>query len=169
MAVATRSAESVTTEQVWHELEKASFAVIAYVTPQGEPRSSGVVFKALNRRVYIAVAPDSWKSRHIAAAGQVSATVLVPRGGPLSLMMPIPPATISFHAGTIAYRASSPALLAVLDELKPLLPVERRDNASIIEITPRGEFLTYGIGVSLMEMRHPATARARVPVGRPSP
>jgi len=34
----------------------------------------------------------------------------------------------------------------------------------IIELVPEGQFLTYGIGVSLMVMRNPAQARARVPV-----
>jgi hypothetical protein len=30
-------AARLTTEQVWHQLAKASFAVIGYVTPSGEP------------------------------------------------------------------------------------------------------------------------------------
>ena len=37
----------VSTEQVWKHLEKASFAVISHVTPGGEPRSSGVLAKAI--------------------------------------------------------------------------------------------------------------------------
>ena len=43
----------VTGEQVWHELEKASFAVIGYLTPAGEPRSSGVVYKTVDKRLYV--------------------------------------------------------------------------------------------------------------------
>jgi hypothetical protein len=34
----------------------------------------------------------------------------------------------------------------------------------VIELTPEGNFLTYGIGVSLMAMRDPEVAQARVPV-----
>src|SRR5512144_2098411 len=50
-------------EQVWHAISKASFAVLGYVTPTGEPRSSGVVYKTLDRRLYVAVAPESWKAK----------------------------------------------------------------------------------------------------------
>src|SRR4029453_3383548 len=61
-------AARLTTEQVWHQIAKASFAVIGYVTPAGEPRSSGVVYKSIGRRLYVAGAPDSWKARPIAAS-----------------------------------------------------------------------------------------------------
>ena len=36
---------------------------------------------------------------------------------------------------------------------------------SLIEVTPEKEFLTYGIGVSLLDMRDPLKARKRAPVG----
>lgn len=60
------SRAGVGSEAVWHEVEKGSFAIISYVTPNGEPRSSGVIYKAVDRRLYVVVAPDSWKARHIA-------------------------------------------------------------------------------------------------------
>ena len=37
-------AARLTSEQVWRALTRASFAVVSYVTPTGEPRSSGVVY-----------------------------------------------------------------------------------------------------------------------------
>src|SRR5215218_7250006 len=95
------TAAPLTTEQVWHQVAKASFAVLGYVTPSGQPRSSGVVYKTLGRRLFVAVAPDSWKAKHVAASGRVAVTVLVRRGGLLSLVAPIPPATVSFHATAI--------------------------------------------------------------------
>src|SRR5512132_3195671 len=72
---------SLTSEQIWREVAGESFAVLAYVTPRGEPRSSGVVYKVVGRRLYIAVAPDSLKARHIAPSRKVSITVPVRRGG----------------------------------------------------------------------------------------
>jgi hypothetical protein len=149
---------------VWHELERASFAVLGYTTPQGEPRSSGVVFKSVDHRLFAAVAPDSWKARHIAASGQVSVTVPVRKGGLLTLLMPIPPATISFHARAVVHPAGAPEVSPVLARLASLLPPDRRESAALIELEPIGEFLTYGIGVSLTQMRTPARARGRVPV-----
>jgi hypothetical protein len=160
----TRS-HPLTTDEVWHEIEKASFAVVGHVTPAGEPRSSGVVFKAVGRRLYVAVAPESWKAAHIEAGGRVSVVVPVRRGGILALLMPIPPATISFHATAVVHASGSMTDAGCpARELADLVPPDRRTHARIIELTPEGTFLTFGIGVSLMEMRQPAIAMARVPV-----
>jgi hypothetical protein len=154
----------LTSEQVWHALGKASFAVLGCVTPSGAPRCSGVVYKTVGRRLYVAVAPDSWKAKHVAASGRVAVTVPVPRGGLLSLAVPIPPATISFHGAAIVHPAGSPQVRSLLKELGSLIPTERQTSGSIIEIVPEGAFVTYGLGVSLMKMRDPAAARGRVPV-----
>lgn len=154
----------LTGEQVWHAIGKASFAVLSYVTPSGEPRSSGIVYKVLDRRIYVAVEPDGWKAKHIASGGRVAVTVPVRRGGLLSLVAPIPPATVSFHATAIVHAPGSPEVGPLLDKLGALLPAERRDSASIIEIVPEGEFVTYGVGIALMKMRDPTAARARAPV-----
>lgn len=154
----------LTGAQVWQEVASASFAVVSYVTPAGKPRSSGVVYKAVGPRLYTAVAPNSWKARHIAARGEVSVTVPIRRGGILSLVLPIPPATVSFHATAKVHSAGSPEARFAMKALAPLLPPERRDSGSIIEVVPEGAFLTYGLGVSLMDMRSPAAAGARLPV-----
>lgn len=154
----------LSTEQVWRKIRESSFAVLGYVTPQGEPRSSGVVYKVIGGRLYVAVAPDSWKTRHIPASGRVAVTVPMRRGGLLSLVMPIPPATASFHGSAILHPPGSPEVVSLLEKLGSLLPRERQDSASIIEIEPEGAFVTYGIGVSLSRMRDPVAARARVPV-----
>jgi hypothetical protein len=154
----------LTAEQVWHTVAKASFAVLGHVTAAGEPRSSGVVYTTVGRRLYVAVAPDSWKARHIAASRRVAVTVPVRRGGLLSLVAPIPPAPVSFHATAIVHPAGSLAARSLSRELASLLPAERRASSCIIEVIPEGAFLTYGLGVSLLKMRTPAAARARVPV-----
>jgi Pyridoxamine 5'-phosphate oxidase len=156
----------LTSEQVWRALTEGSFAVLGHVTPSGEPRSSGVVYKTIGRRLYVAVAPDSWKAKHVAASGRVAVTVPVRRGGILSLVVPIPPATISFHGNAIVHPAGSPQVRSLLKELGSLIPADRRATASVIEIVPEGAFVTYGLGVPLTKMRDPAAARARVPVTR---
>ena len=153
------------TNQVWRALERTSNAVLGHVTPTGTPRTSGVVYAVVDRRLYIAVAPDSWKARHIATGDQVSVTALVHRGGLLSLIFPIPPATISLHGQATLYPPGSEDVGPLLTKLVKLLPPERRDSATLIEVAPEGFFLTYGIGVSLTAMRRPERARARVPVG----
>ena len=157
----------LTSEQVWRTLSKASFAVLSQVTPAGQPRSSGVVYAIAGRRMYVAVASDGWKARHIAASGRVAVTVPVRRGGLLSLLFPIPPATVSFHGTAIVHPAGPIGAREVPKQLASLLPAERQASSCLVEILPEDQFLTYGLGVSLMQMRNPSAARARVPVGPP--
>ena len=154
----------MSTDQVWNAIVRAADAVLGHVTPDGAPRTSGVVYRSIDRRIYVAVDPGSWKARHIQADGRVSMTILVRRGGLLSLLFPIPPATITFHGTATVHPADEPGMGAVLDRLARLLPPDSRSSSAVIEIAPQGTFLTYGIGVSLGAMRVPATARGRAPV-----
>jgi Pyridoxamine 5'-phosphate oxidase len=162
---ATRT-RGLTAEDVWRQIDKASFAYVAHVTPTGEPRVSGVVFKSAGHRLYIAVDPDSWKAKHIEANGRVSVVVPVRRGGILASVLPLPPATISFQARAVVHPAGPISQVkSAPKELASVVPAERKERARVIELSPDGEFLTYGLGVSLMEMLHPAIAQARVPGG----
>lgn len=176
MAIATRKEKEaapvrseaagarVTTQMVWRQLERASFAVVGYVTPAGEPRSTGVMYKAVRKRLYTVVAPDSWKARHISARNHVSVTVPVHRGGVLALVAPIPPATISFHASAMVHPHGSIQIASISKELESWLPKNRKDTGVVIELIPEGQFLTYGVGVSLTDMQKPEVASAAVSV-----
>jgi hypothetical protein len=158
-------AAALTTEDVWRALDSATFAVLSHVTPSGEPRSSGVLYTVVDRRLYVAVARDGWKARHIPVTGLVAVTVPVRRGGLLALVLPIPPATVSFHATARVTPADVLTSGPLRERLAPLLPPERLTSSSLVEIRPEGAFVTYGLGVSLRDMRHPDRARARVRVG----
>jgi hypothetical protein len=157
-------AARLTSDEVWRALARASFAVVSHVTPSGAPRSSGVVYAVAERRMYVAVAPDGWKAKHIASNGQVAVTVPVRRGGLLSLLLPIPPATISFHARAIVHPAGALDIHSLSRALESLLPADRRASAAVLEIVPEGRFVTYGLGVTLTQLANPAAARAHVPV-----
>ena len=154
----------VSSEVVWHALAKASFAVVGHVNAAGEPRSSGVVYGVADRRMYIAVAADGWKARQVVTGQEVAVTVPVRRGGILALLLPIPPATITFHARATVHPAGSLDIGSVSKDLGKLVPAARKAGSCVIELVPEGRFLTYGIGVSLMDMANPARALARVPV-----
>jgi hypothetical protein len=150
--------------QLWRAIARRSFAVLAHVTPHGQARCSGVVYATVGRRLYVATAPDSWKARHIAANGHVSMTIPVRRGGILSLVAPIPPATITLHGVATVHAPGSARSRSIAQELGALLPEDRRAAAAVIEIAPEGEFVTYGVGVPLTRLRDPAAAGRRVPV-----
>ena len=155
---------ALTTERVWHELEKISFAVISYVTPAGKPRSSGVLCAAARRRLYLVTAADSWKARQISDGDEVAVTVPVRRGGLLSLISPIPPATVSFHATARVHPAGPVSIEQVPKKLISQLPRERRGAGCLLELVPEGNFLAYGLGVSLRDPAKPDAALAHVPV-----
>jgi nitroimidazol reductase NimA-like FMN-containing flavoprotein (pyridoxamine 5'-phosphate oxidase superfamily) len=156
---------ALTSGQVWQALEREIFAVLAWVTPRGEPRTAGIVYAAKDRRLYIATGLSSIKARHLARAPHVSLTVTVTKRIPLLPWIKIPAATITVQglARVLPASAADPGIRARL--LRGLTPTEQ-DLADLcfIEVTPAGEFLTYGIGVSLMTMRRPEAARGRAPV-----
>jgi hypothetical protein len=139
-------------DEVWRDLAKGSFAVLAHLTDEGDPRSSGVVYGMVDRRLYVA----------LGTGDEVSVTVPVRRGGLLSLLFPIPPATISFHARVTVHSAESITRSSFPKELRRLLP-DTGSPICILELTPEGQFLTYGVGVSLADMRKPAIAAGHVP------
>ena len=78
----------------------------------------------------------------------------------------IPDATIAF-SGTgrvLPMSELDPKLLATLTGRLIEQHGTIAEN-SIIEIRPTGHFATYGVGVSLLDMRDPQKARGRAPVG----
>ena len=159
----TAAESRITSAHIWRALARHSFGVLSHVNAAGEPRSSGVVYGLVGQRLYVAVAKDSWKARQLATGDEVSMTVPLRRGGLLALLFPIPPATISFHGHATVYPAGS-MMASLPHELTRLLPHDRRASSCIVELVPEGRFLTYGLGVSLMDMRKPELARAHVSV-----
>lgn len=157
----------LTSERTWRQLAEESFAILGYVTPRGEPRTSGVLYKAAGRRLYVVADSESWKARHIAANGRVSLTVPVRRGGIMSLFAPIPPATISFPGTAVVHPGHSPLIGPIVEQMASMIPAAKRAAVSVIEIVPEGTFVTFGLDVPLMKMRDSATALTRVPVAPP--
>ena len=157
------SSPRLTSRDVWRALGRHSFAVMSHVTASGEPRSSGVVYGADGGRLLVVVAASSWKARTIADGQLVAITVPVRRGGLLASLFPIPPAAISFRAKAHVGEACMLDRDSLPRKFARLLPPTQTPSC-VIELTPEGNFLTYGIGVSLMTMRDPEAALARVPV-----
>ena len=157
------SSTRLTAVDVWRALGKHSFAVMSHVTASGEPRSSGVVYGTDKGRLLVVVAASSWKARTIADGQLVAVTVPVRRGGILSMLFPIPPAAISFRARAHVGEACMLDRSSLPPKFARLLPPTLAESC-VIELTPEGNFLTYGIGVPLMAMRDPEVALARVPV-----
>ena len=152
----------LTTDQVWAEIEKNLFAVLGMVTAKNEARTAGIVYIVHDRKLYISTLKDAWKTRHIAQNGHVSLTVTIAKRIALMPWIKIPAATITFSGMA---KVLSPNELDA-DVLKPLYRGLANDadllaKSAVIEVAPVGDFVTYGIGVSLMQMRDTDLAQGR--------
>ena len=153
--------EQLTAASIWDEIDKNNFAVLGMVTARHQARTVGIVYVVDDHRLYIGTGRDQWKTKHIAQNGDVSMTIPIPKRVPLMPWIKIPAATITFSGTAQILEAEQ------LDET--LLKKLHRHDAErtgwrAIEVRPEGHFITYGIGVSLLQMRHPDQARARIPV-----
>lgn len=155
----------ISTALVWTEINRRFFAVLSYVTPRGEARSAGVVYVVRDGRFYIRTDSDSWKARHIRLNPSVALNVTIPKRVPFVPWIRIPEATIAFR-GTARVIDGDAVEADVVQALARVTVHDADDVAGIgfIEVTPAGHFATYGVGVSLLGMRNPAKARARVAV-----
>ncbi len=155
----------LTSQQVWQAIEKELFAVVGMVTAGHEARTVGILYAVGDHKLYFITGSDTWKTRHIAANPHVSVTIPIAKRVPIMPWMKIPQATITFQ-GTARICGASEVMP---DLLQKLLGPMADDSALIagsclIEIVPTGEFVTYGVGVRLIEMRDPNKARGRAPV-----
>ena len=156
----------ITTNQVWQAIEKQVFAVLGMVSAKNQSRTVGIVYSVHNRKLYIASENRAWKNRHISQNPHVSLTIPIAKRIPLMGWIKIPAATITF-SGTA--RVLPPADVAddiVHDLFRGMETNPETSRAfSIIEVTPVGDFITYGVGVPLLTMRDTEKARGRVAVG----
>lgn len=155
----------LTTDQVWKEIEANIFAVLGMVTPREEARTVGVVYVVDDRKFYIGTQKAAWKVKHIALNPGVSLTIPIAKRIPLMPWIKIPAATITL-AGTANLRENNEVKPDVLKKLyRDVVKDEKAMAAScVIEVIPEREFLTYGVGVTLLEMRDPKKAMGRAPV-----
>jgi hypothetical protein len=163
MSDVATSQPDLTCDECWRAVSKSQFMVLSYVNEQGEPRSSGVLFGVARPHLGVIVKSESWKARCIKTGQVVSVTVPVRRGGILSLFMPIPPATVNFHARAIVHEPGTlddKSLVA----FAPYHPDSIRKIATVIELVPEGRFMTYGISVPLTAMTKPEVALRHAPI-----
>lgn len=157
--------QRVTSDQIWKELKKEIFAVLGVVTSKGEARTIGIVYIVHNNKIYVSTSKESWKARHVQRNPHVSMTVPIAKRIPLLPWIKIPAATITFSGNA---KVLEPEELEE-EALHSLLQGNEKDREKlstlyILEIAPVGEFVTYGVGIPLMQMRFPEKARGRVPV-----
>lgn len=157
---------SLATERVWKELDDAFFGVLAFVNRNGHPRTTGVCYAVDARSLYISTAKGMWKVRHISANPNVSMTVTLPKRVPFLPFIKVPAATITFKGeAQILEVGDIPAhVFSRLGRGKETDPAVLEETA-IIRVVPRGEFVTYGLGMPITQMRKHEEAHGRAPTG----
>ncbi|CAN5738255.1 hypothetical protein BH10CHL1_BH10CHL1_19880 [soil metagenome] len=158
----------LTAEQVWKEIEQNLFAILGMVTPTGEARTVGIVYIVDDGKLYIGTQKAAWKAKHIARNPHVSLSIPLAKHIPFMPWIKIPAATISF-SGTAGVLEHSEVRVEVLKKLYRNAMKDQKAMAEscVLEVTPQGEFITYGVGISLMQMRFPGKARGRVAIATP--
>jgi hypothetical protein len=155
----------LTSEQVWEVIERHNFGVLGMVTGKGEARTTGIVYIVDERRLYIGTWTEMWKTRHVAHNPNVSMTIPIHKRVPFMPWIKVPAATITF-CGQADVHAALDVPRTLLERFYHGMAEDQEKMArySLIEVRPQKDFLTYGIGVSLLDMRDPEKARRRVPV-----
>jgi len=157
--------ENLTSQQVWQTLENEIFAVLGMVNARNQARSIGIAYIVNDQNLYIATGTDTWKARHIRQNPHVSLTVPIAKRIPLMPWMKIPSATITFSGEASVLDQNQ----VKGDVLHALFRGAESDeevikDMCIIKVEPHGDFITYGIGIPMMDMRTPEKARGRAPV-----
>lgn len=102
----------------------------------------------------------------IARNSHVSLTIPIAKRIPFLPWIKIPAATITF-SGVAAVLDHHDVKADVLKKLYRDVVKDEQAMAEscVIEVMPREDFITYGVGIPLMQMRFPEKARGRVAVG----
>ena len=160
---------TVTTENVWAEMDKNIFGVLAFTNGAGEPRSAGVVYTVHDRSLLIASARDSWKNRHIGQHPKVSMTVAIPKRIPFLPFIKVPAATVTFRGDAEILEVGELPTDVTRRMFKSSRLTEHEiDGVQIIRVVPRGKFLTYGLAMPIRQMASHESAVARVACGTDS-
>jgi len=156
----------LTRGDVWKAIAGENFMVIGMVSARGQARTAGVMHFVEDECLWFTTILDEWKARHISANPSVSVTVPIAKRIPFVPWVKIPAATITFagEAHIVPVDQLSGAATRALLEGLDLGDESERGGLVAVRVRPTGDFVTYGVGVSVLGMRDTELARGRVPV-----
>lgn len=158
----------LTRDDVWNAIRSVNFMVIGMVSAKGEARTAGVMHHVHDGRLWFTTNDREWKARHIAGDPVVSVTVPIAKRVPFVPWVKVPAATITFSgvAETIPAGDLPPDVSHALLHGLEVTDGEERGALVGIGVRPTSDFVTYGVGVSLLAMRDTEQARGRVSSSR---
>ncbi len=146
-------------------IKKELFGVLGMVTSKGEARTVGIVYIVHNQKLYISTEKELGRRATSQKNPHISITVPIAKRIPFLPWIKIPAATITFSglaAVTEPENVGKDILYSLLRGLEN--DEELLATMCVIEIEPVGDFITYGVGIPLMQMRDTEKARGRVSV-----
>jgi general stress protein 26 len=135
-------------------VRKRSFCTLATSSAAQRPHVAGVLYAAVDGRLYVNTVRGSRKARNIAENPNVAVCIPVRR-------LPVgPPSTVQFQATAEVLAIDDPEIVRLLDagKLKAITSHGELDvpDDCFVRITPVGRIATYGIGMPLHKlMRDP--------------
>ena len=159
----------ITSAAVWEAIARENFMVIGMVSAKGEARTAGVMHHVDEDRLWFTTNEREWKARHIAANPSVSVTVPIAKRIPFVPWVKVPAATITFTGVAEIMPAGDLPAEARQALLHGLEVSDGGDRGALIAVgvRPTGDFVTYGVGVTILEMRDTEKARGRVAAAAP--
>lgn len=155
------------TTQVWETIQKEVFAVVGMVSAKNEAKTVGIMYAVRQQKLYFLTIRTAWKVKHIAQNPHISVTIPIAKRVAFMPWIKIPAATVTFSGFAQILEIDETPQDVILELFKDVTddPLAKYPYV-VIELDPRGDFITYGVGVSLMEMRDTQKARGRVSVKR---
>ncbi len=144
-------------ETVLKAIATRSYATLATVSTAGRPHVAGVLYAAVGRTLYVSTDRSSRKARNIAATPEVAVTIPVRR-------VPVgPPSAVQFQGTAELLDRDDPEITRLVEqgELKAITSHGELDlpDGCVVRITPGRRLLTYGLGMSLLQLwRNPLDA-----------
>ncbi|ACQ78451.1 pyridoxamine 5'-phosphate oxidase-related protein FMN-binding [Beutenbergia cavernae DSM 12333] len=156
----------LTTDAVWRVLAKQNFMVIGMISARGQARTVGVMPLVLERTLWFTTNTQEWHAKHLAANPEVSVTVAIPKRVPFVPWIKIPAATITF-SGVAEILPAAQMPREAREKLVRGLELGGDERGALIGVgvRPTSDFVTYGVGVSVLGMRDTEKARGRAPSG----
>ena len=137
--------------QVAQAIDRRSFCTLATASAANHPHVAGVLYEAVGTTLYVSTHRTSKKARNIARNPHVAVCIPIRR-------LPVgPPSTVQFQGTAEILAADDPRILELVEagHLKSITAHGELDlpDGCFLRITPAGKVNTYGLGMSLLELR----------------
>lgn len=160
------SLTTTNTPEMLREIEELisrnHYCILATLSKDGRPHSTGVIYCAKRLDLYIYTEPDHTKARNVALNPNVAVTI--PVWG--HQLFWVPPQSIQFQGIANILPADDPVAKKVYEFKVLFMKMNITDEKGcFIHVRPTKYIYTYGVGVPRMTMaKHPKEANKKTPI-----